>query len=175
MEMILPTTMTWKTKKKRFDLIFDSFRHLLSPSRHLTFVRLTITFIGFVCLGSAALVPKPATAFQSSSSSHAHDFVIFTTVFNDRGFALPGARTRLRRAEEKKFRWEAVSDHQGELAFRVPPGMDYEMTIEARGFKTQTRKVDTRETNRADLTFHMESQTEPPLAPHAEPSAGGKP
>jgi hypothetical protein len=31
-------------------------------------------------------------------------------------------RVKLRRADEKKFRWEAVSDHRGEFAFRVPPG-----------------------------------------------------
>ena len=53
-----------------------------------------------------------------------------------------------------------MSDHQGELAFRVPQGAEYEMTIEARGFKTQTRKIDAREDNRADLTIRMEPQTE---------------
>jgi hypothetical protein len=101
---------------------------------------------------------------------HAHDFVIFATVFNDRGFALYGARTRLRRLGEKKFRWEAMSDHQGELAFRVPPGAEYEMMIEARGFQTQTRKIDARQDNREDLTIRMEPQAQPP----ASQAPGGK-
>jgi hypothetical protein len=89
--------------------------------------------------------------------------VIFATVFTDRGFALPGARVRVRREDEKKFRWEAMSDRQGELGIRVPQGAEYQLTVEARGFKEQTRKVDARDGNREDLTLQM------------EPVAGGKP
>jgi hypothetical protein len=89
--------------------------------------------------------------------------VIFATVFTDKGFALPGARVRVRREDEKKFRWEAMSDHQGELGIRVKQGAEYELTIEARGFKPQTRKVDAREGDREDLTLQMEQV------------AGGKP
>jgi hypothetical protein len=29
-------------------------------------------------------------------------------------------RVKLRRASEKRYRWEAVSDHRGEFAIRVP-------------------------------------------------------
>ena len=159
--------MTKKTKKKRFDPLFDFFRHLLSSFDHLILVRLTITFVGLVWLAGAASAFAPASSAQNSSGSHARVFVIFATVFNDQGFALTGARVRLRRSDEKKFRWEAASDHQGELAFRVPPGADYEMTIEARGFKTQTRKIDTREDNQTDLTIRMEPQT--------DKRTGGKP
>ena len=60
-----------------------------------------------------------------------------------------------------------MSDHQGELAVRVPQDAEYEMTIEARGFKTETRKINTREDNRADLTIRMQPQT--------DAGAGGKP
>jgi len=134
------------------------FRHLLSPFGHLILVRLTIIFAGLVWLAGAATVFAPASGAQNSSGSHARIFVIFATVFNDHGFTLTGARVRVRRSDEKKFRWEAVSDHQGELAFRVPPGEEYEMTVEARGFKTQTRKIDTREDNQTDLTIRMEPQ-----------------
>ena len=142
-----------------------------SPFGHLIFVRLTIALVGLVWLASAASIFAPAGGAQNSSGSHAHDFVIFATVFNDRGFALPGARVRVRRSDEKKFRWEGTSDHQGELAFRVPQGAEYEMTIEARGFKPETRKVDAREDNQADLTIRMEPRTEP----QTEPLTGGKP
>lgn len=150
-----------KTKKKRFDLPFVLFRHPLTPFGHLTIVRFSSTLIGLMCLAGASLIFAPAGGAQSAGSSHAHDYVIFATVFNDRGFALSGARARVRRAEEKKFRWEAESDHQGELALRVPPGAAYELTIEARGFKTQTRQIDTRQDNRTDLTIRMEPRTEP--------------
>ena len=59
-----------------------------------------------------------------------------------------------------------MSDHQGELGIRVPQGAEYEMTIEARGFKTDSRKVDARQGNRTDLTIRM--------APQTEPGTGGK-
>jgi hypothetical protein len=152
-----------KTKKKRFEALFDFFRHPLSPFGHLTFVRLTIGLAVIGCFACAALAFEPAAAAQSSSRTHAHDFLIFATVFTDRGFSLPGARVRVRREEEKKFRWEGMSDHQGELAIRVPQGAEYEMTIEARGFKPATRKISALDDNRADLTIQM------------EPLSGGKP
>ena len=143
------------------------FRHLPSPFCHLTLMRLTIALAGMVWLAGAASVFAPADGAQNASGSHVRVFVIFATVLNDRGFALTGARARVRRSEDKKFRWEGMSDHQGEVAFRVPPGAEYEMTIEARGFKTQTRKIDAREDNQSDLTIRME--------PRAEKGTGGKP
>jgi hypothetical protein len=151
--------MTRKRKKKRFDALFAFFRHPLFLFGHLTHVRLTVALALFLCLAGAALAiePQPASA-QNSNGSHALDFVIFTTVFTDKGFALFGARARVRREEDKKFKWEAMSDHRGEFAIRVPQGTEYEMTIEARGFKTETRKINTREDNRADLTIRMEPQ-----------------
>lgn len=160
-----------KTKKKRFDPLFRYFRHPLSPFGHLTFVRLTIALAGLVWLAGAMFAFEPAGGAQNSTGSHAHDYVIFVTVFTDRGFALTGARARVRRSEEKKFRWEGMSDHQGEVAFRVPQGAEYEMTIEARGFKTQTRKIDAREDIQADLTIRMEPLT----GSETEKGTGGKP
>jgi hypothetical protein len=160
-----------KTKKKKFDPLFHFFRHPLSPLGHLTVVRLTIALAGLVWLAGAAFALEPGGEAQNSNGSHAHEYVIFVTVFTERGFALTGARARVRHLEEKKFRWEAMSDHQGELAFRVPRGAEYEMTIEARGFKTQTRKIDAREDNQTDLTIRMEPLTEP----QTEKGTGGKP
>ncbi len=167
--------MKRKTKKKRFDPLFDFFRHPLSPFGHLTFVRLTIALVGLVWLAGATFAFEPVGEAQNSSGSHARVFVIFATVFTDRGFALPDARARVRRSDQKKFRWEGMSDHQGEVAFRVPPGAEYELTIEARGFKPETRKIDAREDNQADLTIRMEPQTAAHTEPQTGTSTGGKP
>lgn len=176
MGTISRTMTTPKTKRKRSSLLFDSLRHRFSPFSHLIFVRAATAFAVLVFLTGALFVAPPASGFQSSSSgSHVHDFLIFTTVLTDRGFALYGARTRLRRAEEKKFRWEAMSDHSGELALRVPPGAEYEMAVEARGFKTETRKIDARNDLRAELTIRMEPLAESPATPPSDPPAGGKP
>ncbi len=102
-------------------------------------------------------------ASQNPPSQHANDFVIFANVFTQQGFSLPGAKVRVRRVDEKKFRWEAMSDRRGELGVRVKQGPEYELTIEAPGFKAENRKIDAREGNREDLTFQL------------EPLAGGKP
>jgi hypothetical protein len=177
METILGTMMTSKTKKTRPDSFFSSRRHPFLSFNHPTVVYTRPALAVFVYLAAACVagagpsVPAP----QSASASRAHDFVVFTTVFTDQGFGLFGARVRLRRAEEKKFRWEATADHQGELAFRVPEGTQYEMTVEARGFRAETRKIDATQGSRADLTIRMEPLSAAPAAQHADPSAGGKP
>ena len=170
--------MTSKTKKKRSDSRFSSLRYRFSSPNHLTVVRARFTLALVACLASSCLTSAAGTtapAVQSAAPSHAHDFIVFTTVLTDQGFALYGARTRLRRGEEKKFRWEATSDHQGELAFRVPEGAQYEMIVEARGFKPETRKIDATQGNRADLTVRMVLLPGSPVTPHADPSTGGKP
>ena len=175
---MLRTMTKRKRKKKRFDPFFPFFRHPLSPFRHPTIVRLTIVLLGLFWLAGATFASGPAGGTQSSSSSHTHDFLIFTTIFTDQGFALPGAHARVRRAADKKFRWEAESDRRGEFAIRVPQNAEYEMTIEAHGFKTQIRKIDARDDNRADLTIRMEPlqgpHAEPTTEPRSGPGTGGK-
>jgi hypothetical protein len=116
-----------------------------------------------VCVLAPATVPGMAAGDEKQNNSHAHDFVIFANVYTERGFALPGAKVRVRRSDEQKFRWEAISDTRGELGIRVKQGAEYELAIEARGFKPQTRKIDARAGNREELTIQM------------EPSTGGKP
>lgn len=147
-----------KRTKRRSSAPFGPFRHPHLSIHHLTFVRLLLTLAGLVWLASAMFFCVRATA-QHSIGSHAHDFVIFATVFTDQGFALPGARVRVRRADEKKPKWEATSDRRGEFAVRVPEGADYEMSVEASGFKPEIRKIDAREETRADLTIRMNKAT----------------
>jgi hypothetical protein len=110
----------------------------------------------FVLAPGVISAPAAAAGDQKRTDSHAHDFVIFASVFTDQGFALPGAKVRVRLSDEQKFRWEAMSDRRGELGVRVKQGAEYELTIEAHGFKSQTRKIDAREGNQEDLTFQME-------------------
>jgi hypothetical protein len=64
------------------------------------------------------------------------------TVFNEQALSFPGAELRIRRAGEKKFRWETYTNSRGEFAVRVPQGSDYEMMVRAKGFEAQTRAID---------------------------------
>ena len=155
---------TRRKKKRTSSLIFEIFRHPLPPFCHPTRRRVAqFAMVVLVMAAGVSLAHAAAARDQNQTNSHAHDFVIFASVFNSQGFALPGAKVRIRRADEGKFRWEAISDRRGELGIRVKQGVEYELTIEARGFKSQTRKIDAREGNREDLTFQM------------EPLTGGKP
>ncbi len=82
-------------------------------------------------------------------------FLIFGTVFEESGFLLPGAEIQVRRAEEKKVRWRQNSDRRGEFGVCVPPGAEYELTVKAKGFEEQSRKIDARTGNREDLIVRM--------------------
>lgn len=93
-----------------------------------------------------AAQPSQASSSSSSSSSkhgrsHANDFLVIGTVFTDKAYALPGARLRVRRTAEKKFRWETYTNSRGEFALRVPQGGEYEIVVIAKGFADQTNPV----------------------------------
>ncbi len=95
--------------------------------------------------------------------SHVNDFLIRGTVFTDKALSFPGVQLRIRRAGEKKFRWESYTNSRGEFAVRVPQGSDYEMVVRVQGFVEQTRTIDTRTGgNEESMVFRM------------QPTAGGK-
>src|SRR5437764_15081812 len=113
----------------------------------------------------------PAAQPQSLSSSknakskysHANDFLIRGTVFTDKALSFPGVQLRIRRAGEKKFRWESYTNSRGEFAVRVPQGSDYEMVVRAKGFAEQARTIDAKTGgNEESMVFRM------------QPTAGGK-
>jgi len=105
----------------------------------------------------------PAAGEQGKKSAHESDFLMFGTVFTEAGLALPGAEVRVRRAGERKMRWEARSDRRGEFAVRVPRGAEYEISVSAAGHQAETRKIDARTGSRQDLVFRL------------APASGGKP
>jgi hypothetical protein len=107
----------------------------------------------------------PASQPQSSSSansgkqkySHANDFLIRGTVFTDKALSFPGVQIRIRRAGEKKFRWEDSSNSRGEFAIRVPQGTQYEMVVHAKGFADQAKTIDARSgSGENNVVFRMQ-------------------
>jgi len=85
--------------------------------------------------------PDTAAANAAKHKRHLDDFLIHGTVFNDKALSLPGAQLRIRRADEKKFRWTTYTNSRGEFAIRVPPGADYEVVVLSKGFADATQKV----------------------------------
>lgn len=108
---------------------------------------------------TATSTSKPA----KKKYSHADDFLIRGTIFNDKALSAPGVQLRVRRAGDKKFRWESYTNSRGEFALRVPQGSTYEMVIRAKGFAEQTRTIDAKSgANAESIAFRL------------EPALGGK-
>jgi Carboxypeptidase regulatory-like domain len=109
---------------------------------------------------SAPASPSPAASTSKPGKtkySHTNDFLIRGTVFNDKALSAPGAQLRIRKAGEKKFRWESYTNSRGEFAVRVPQGSDYVMVVRAKGFVEQTRTIDAKNGgNEESMVFRMQ-------------------
>ena len=67
--------------------------------------------------------------------------LIFGTVWGPNDRPVYGVRVKIRRAEQKKAKWELYSNHQGEFAQRLPAGKaDYIVWADLKGFKSMTGK-----------------------------------
>jgi hypothetical protein len=112
---------------------------------------------------SSTATPPPAASTSKPGKkkySHANDFLIRGTVFDDKALSAPGVQLKIRRAGDKKFRWESYTNSRGEFAVRVPQGSDYEVVIRAKGFAEQTRAIDAKNgANTESVVFRMQLAT----------------
>ena len=87
----------------------------------------------------------------ADSQSHARDpyALLFGTVYDTNGHPAHGIKIKIRRLDQKKARWELMSDHQGEFAQRVPAGKaDYIITADIKTAKGQPKP---------ELTVHVDN------------------
>ena len=67
--------------------------------------------------------------------------LIFGTVWGPNDRPVYGVRVKIRRADQKKAKWELYSNHQGEFAQRLPAGKaDYIVWADLKGFKSMSGK-----------------------------------
>jgi len=100
--------------------------------------------------------PAPVEKPGKKKYSHARDFLIRGTVFNEKALSFPGVELRIRVAGEKKYRWETYTNSRGEFAVRVAQGADYEMLVHVKGFTDQTRTVDAKNGDEETVLFRMQ-------------------
>lgn len=110
-------------------------------------------------LYSAPLKPSP----QSDSKKNSKDYaLIFGTVWGPDSRPVPGVPVKIRRASEKKFRWEQVSNHTGEFAQRVPVGKeDYVIQADIKtpkGVPKPEAKVHVDDNEREDVGIHLTAE-----------------
>ena len=89
--------------------------------------------------------------------SHADDFLIRGTVFNEKALSVPAAELRFRKEGQKKYRWETYTNSRGDFALRVPRGSNYEILVHVKGFADQTRTIEAKgDGNEQTLVFRMQ-------------------
>lgn len=121
--------------------------------------RLLVSTCLLVFLISSALLEGRE---RPKSSDYA---LIFGTVWGPDELALPGVRVKIRRAEDKKARWELYSNRRGEFEQRVPAGrQDYVVWADSKGYKLPNGKhlqpspevtVHVENNERADTGLHL--------------------
>lgn len=113
----------------------------------------------------AAVVPGTIEASDQGNPNAKPYALIFGTVFDPEGHTLYGVKVKIRRADEKKTRWELYSNHTGEFAQRLPPGpADYIVWADVKGYKTADGrrvqpgpevKVHIESDERSDIGLHL--------------------
>jgi len=114
---------------------------------------------GFLCAMfamSVLLVPASPAAAKSEEKPYA---LIFGTVWTADSRPAYGVKVKIRRADQNKAKWEAVSDRRGEFAVRVPAGRaDYVLQADVKGPKNAPKpetKVHVDNDERVDVSLHL--------------------
>jgi hypothetical protein len=103
---------------------------------------------------AVALVPVASAAKKKQPEVYA---VISGNVFQESGYALPGAAVTLV-AEGHKM--ETASDARGEFILRVPPGpRQYSVTVGAKGYQSLKKAVMVEGEERVEVTFQLERES----------------
>jgi hypothetical protein len=105
-------------------------------------------------LAAAALLPGTVSAGKKEEKPYA---LISGTVWAPDSRPAWGVKVKIRRADQNKAKWEAVSDRRGEFAVRVPAGAaDYILTadLKTKGPKPEA-KVHVENDERVDVSLHL--------------------
>lgn len=95
--------------------------------------RFRVLVLALALLGLPPLHPGPAFAQMDPRKPYA---LIFGTVWGPDDRPVYGVHVKIRRADQKRAKWELYSDHRGEFAQRLPPGKaDYVVWADLKGFK----------------------------------------
>jgi hypothetical protein len=110
---------------------------------------------------AALLLWLPACAAPTACASGPAPYaLIFGTLWAPGERPLYGVRLRLRRADEKRYRWEAISDHRGEFAIRVPAAKaEYVLVPELKHSKDKPlpeTRIHVENDERIDIGVHLQ-------------------
>lgn len=113
------------------------------------------------CTSVAAPLPLSQPVPQSSATAKDYALII-GTVWGPDQRPVAGIPITIRRATDKKPKWELVSDRRGEFAQRVPPGrQDYVIQANMKVPKGQPKPeitVAIEDNERKDVGLHLSNQ-----------------
>ena len=145
----------WPAKRKKSSVRPACFH----PARRFALTGCaTLLLLLFQCwsFAAAAAFVEPAAQKQVATPDYA---LIVGTVWGPDDRPVAGIPIKIRRATDKKARWELVSDNRGEFAQRVPPGAeDYIIQADIKTPKGQPKPAITvtiEDNERKDVGLHL--------------------
>ena len=114
---------------------------------------------------SAFGASSPVAAAQKQVKPNEPYALIFGTVWGPDDHPVFGVKVKIRRAQDKRARWELYSDHRGEFAQRISAGKaDYVVWADPKNFKSADGKplhpvqdvpVHVEGDERVDVSLHL--------------------
>ena len=102
---------------------------------------------------AAACQPSAAGSQQHERDPYA---LLFGTLYGPDDRPAYGVKIKIRRADQRKAKWELFSNHEGEFAQRVPAGKaDYIITAEVKGNPKPELTVHVDNDERKDFVMHV--------------------
>lgn len=118
-------------------------------------VTITLALLVAMCVPRATAGPSTSGS-QKNLKEYA---LIFGTVWDKSGRPVYGVPVKIRRADQKKAKWELMSDHRGEFAQRVPAGKaDYVVWADIKMPKGKSKPetpVHIENDERIDISLHL--------------------
>jgi hypothetical protein len=106
-----------------------------------------------------AAAGAPSSAAEPKEDPRKPYALIFGTVWGPDARPVQGVKIKVRRAQEKKARWEMYSDRRGEFAVRLPAGkQEYVVWADVKGPKDRPKpevRVQIENDERADIGLHL--------------------
>ena len=110
-------------------------------------------------LARTGLPPLPQSSTSAAQAAKKDYALIYGTVWGPGDHPVAGVPITVRRASDKKPKWELVSDRSGEFAQRVPVGtQDYVVQANIKTPKGQPKPevtVHIDDNERKDISFHL--------------------
>lgn len=112
-----------------------NFRHcLVVPKVWSGVSRIALILLALVAQHVLFFRPERVLAQVDPRKPYA---LIFGTVWGPDDRPVYGVHVKIRRADQKKAKWELYSDHRGEFAQRLPVGKaDYVVWVDLKGLKS---------------------------------------